>query len=41
MGNESESGWETVTVHIGKCTETIEGWKEFEIVSVRALVIRR
>lgn len=36
-GNESESGWETVTVHIGRLRKRFEGWKEFEIVSVRGL----
>lgn len=36
-GNESESGWETVTVHIGRLRKRFEGWEEFEIVSVRGL----
>ncbi|NLM75244.1 MAG: response regulator transcription factor [Clostridiaceae bacterium] len=36
-GNESESGWETVTVHIGRLRKRFEGWIEFEIVSVRGL----
>ena len=36
-GAESESGWETVTVHIGRLRKRFEGWKEFEIVSVRGL----
>jgi len=36
-GNESESGWETVTVHIGRLRKRFEGWKEFEIESVRGL----
>ena len=36
-GNESESGWETVTVHIGRLRKRFEGWEEFEIQSVRGL----
>ncbi|SCN25483.1 Heme response regulator HssR [Clostridium sp. N3C] len=36
-GNDSESGWETVTVHIGRLRKRFEGWKEFEIESVRGL----
>ena len=36
-GTESESGWETVTVHIGRLRKRFEGWNEFEIVSVRGL----
>ena len=36
-GAESESGWETVTVHIGRLRKRFEGWDEFEIVSVRGL----
>lgn len=36
-GNDSESGWETVTVHIGRLRKRFEGWKEFEIVSIRGL----
>lgn len=36
-GNESESGWETVTVHIGRLRKRFEGWEEFEIESVRGL----
>lgn len=36
-GQESESGWETVTVHIGRLRKRFEGWKEFDIVSVRGL----
>ena len=34
-GNDSESGWETVTVHIGRLRKRFEGWEEFEIESVR------
>jgi len=36
-GSESETGWETVTVHIGRLRKRFEGWPEFEIVSVRGL----
>lgn len=36
-GVESDTGWETVTVHIGRLRKRFEGWKEFEIVSVRGL----
>jgi DNA-binding response OmpR family regulator len=36
-GSESESGWETVTVHIGRLRKRFEGWEEFEIESVRGL----
>jgi len=36
-GAESNTGWETVTVHIGRLRKRFEGWKEFEIESVRGL----
>ena len=36
-GAESDSGWETVTVHIGRLRRRFESWGEFEIVSVRGL----
>lgn len=36
-GTESDTGWETVTVHIGRLRKRFEGWEEFEIVSVRGL----
>ena len=36
-GVESDTGWETVTVHIGRLRKRFEGWPEFEIVSVRGL----
>ena len=36
-GVESETGWETVTVHIGRLRKRFEGWDEFEIESVRGL----
>ena len=36
-GAESDTGWETVTVHIGRLRKRFECWDEFEIVSVRGL----
>ena len=36
-GAESDTGWETVTVHIGRLRKRFEGWPEFEIQSVRGL----
>ena len=36
-GAESNTGWETVTVHIGRLRKRFEGWQEFEIESVRGL----
>jgi len=36
-GADSETGWETVTVHIGRLRKRFEGWDEFEIQSVRGL----
>lgn len=36
-GADSETGWETVTVHIGRLRKRFEGWGEFEIESVRGL----
>lgn len=36
-GANSETGWETVTVHIGRLRKKFENWEEFEIVSVRGL----
>ena len=36
-GADSETGWETVTVHVGRLRRRFEGWDEFEIVSVRGL----
>lgn len=36
-GVDSDSGWETVTVHIGRLRKRFEGWPEFEIESVRGL----
>lgn len=39
-GTESETGWETVTVHIGRLRKRFEGWDEFVIESVRGLGYR-
>ena len=36
-GAESATGWETVTVHVGRLRKRFEGWGEFEIESVRGL----
>lgn len=36
-GTDSETGWETVTVHIGRLRKRLEGFDEFEIESVRGL----
>ena len=36
-GSESDTGWETVTVHIGRLRKRFEGWEEFSIESVRGL----
>ena len=36
-GADSDTGWETVTVHIGRLRRRFEGWEAFEIVSVRGL----
>ena len=36
-GSGSETGWETVTVHIGRLRRRFEGWSEFTIESVRGL----
>jgi len=36
-GSESDTGWETITVHIGRLRKRFEGWEEFEIQSVRGL----
>jgi len=36
-GSESETGWETVTVHVGRLRKRFEAWPEFEIESVRGL----
>ena len=36
-GAGSDTGWETVTVHIGRLRKKFDGWDEFEIESVRGL----
>ena len=36
-GADSETGWETVTVHIGRLRRRFEDWDEFQIESVRGL----
>jgi len=36
-GAESETGWETVTVHIGRLRKRFADWPEFSIESVRGL----
>ena len=36
-GADSETGWETVTVHIGRLRKRFENYEEFQIVSVRGL----
>ncbi len=39
-GPESDTGWETVTVHVGRLRKHFEDWNEFEIESVRGLGYR-
>ena len=39
-GAESETGWETVTVHIGRLRKRFENWNAFSIESVRGLGYR-
>ncbi len=36
-GADSDTGWETLTVHIGRLRKRFDGWGEFEIISVRGL----
>ena len=36
-GNDCDTGWETVTVHIGRLRKRFENYEEFEIQSVRGL----
>ncbi len=36
-GIQSETGWETITVHINRLRKRFAGYPEFEIVSVRGL----
>lgn len=36
-GMECDTGWETVTVHIGRLRKRFEGWNEFTIETARGL----
>lgn len=36
-GRDSDTGWETVTVHVARLRRRFENWNEFEIVAVRGL----
>lgn len=36
-GADTDTGWETVTVHIGRLRRRFEGWPEFTIESIRGL----
>ena len=36
-GVDCETGWETVSVHIGRLRKRFEGWDEFEIENIRGL----
>ena len=36
-GMDCETGWETVTVHVGRLRKRFEDWKEFSVESVRGL----
>ena len=36
-GPDSDTGWETLTVHIARLRRRFEGWGEFEIEAVRGL----
>ena len=36
-GADSDTGWETVTVHVGRLRKRFQEWEEFEIESVRGL----
>ena len=36
-GVDSDTGWETVTVHVARLRKRFEDWPEFEIISVRGL----
>ncbi len=36
-GSDSETGWETLTTHVGRLRKRFEGWDEFSIESVRGL----
>ena len=36
-GMDCETGWETVTVHVGRLRKRFEGWEEFSVEFVRGL----
>ena len=36
-GVECDTGWETVTVHVGRLRKRFEGWQEFSIENIRGL----
>ncbi len=36
-GQDCDTGWETITVHIGRLRKKFENWNEFEICCVRGL----
>lgn len=36
-GTDSETGWETVTVHVGRLRKRFADWEEFEIISIRGI----
>lgn len=36
-GADSDTGWETLTVHIGRLRKRFDGWEEFSVESVRGL----
>lgn len=36
-GTNSDTGWETLTVHIGRLRKRFEGWDEFQIEAIRGL----
>ena len=36
-GMDCETGWETVTVHVGRLRKRFDGWEEFSVESVRGL----
>jgi DNA-binding response OmpR family regulator len=39
-GTDSDTGWETVTVHVGRLRKRFADWDEFRIESVRGLGYR-
>ena len=36
-GVDCDTGWETVTVHVGRLRKRFEGWQEFSIENIRGL----